>query len=77
MSLLHSRSEGRRTKALEMQTAQFPSTTYLGLALTCMAASALLKARHRDHLALFLGQWPAPLLLMGVYNKLVKQLGSD
>jgi hypothetical protein len=23
------------------------------------------------------GQWAAPFMLLGVYNKLVKQLGSD
>jgi hypothetical protein len=26
---------------------------------------------------LFIGQWPPAFLLFGVYNKLVKQLGSD
>jgi len=26
---------------------------------------------------LFIGQWAAPVLLMGVYNKLVKQQGHD
>jgi len=25
----------------------------------------------------FVGQWPAAFLLMGVYNKIVKQHGSD
>jgi hypothetical protein len=27
--------------------------------------------------ALFVGQWPAAFMLMGVYNKMVKQHGSD
>jgi hypothetical protein len=26
---------------------------------------------------MFVGQWAAPLLLIGVYNKLVKVAGSD
>ena len=35
-----------------------------------------LKLAGRDEGALFVGQWAAPFLLMGVYNKLVKQMGS-
>jgi hypothetical protein len=27
--------------------------------------------------ALFVGQWVAPFLLLGIYNKMVKQHGSD
>jgi hypothetical protein len=33
---------------------------------------------HRQQAAsLFVGQWAPTLLILGVYNKLVKQLGSD
>jgi hypothetical protein len=42
-----------------------------------MATSLLLKILGKDDWALFVGQWPAPLLIMGNYNKLVKQHGSD
>jgi hypothetical protein len=35
------------------------------------------KANGKDHLALFIGQWVAPFLLLGIYNKMVKQHGSD
>jgi hypothetical protein len=28
-------------------------------------------------MALFVGQWAAPFLILGIYNKLVKQRGSD
>lgn len=31
----------------------------------------------KDDWALFVGQWPAAFLLMGVYNKIVKRHGSD
>jgi hypothetical protein len=31
----------------------------------------------KDHHALFVGQWAAPFLLLGIYNKMVKQHGSD
>jgi hypothetical protein len=31
----------------------------------------------RDTDALFVGQWAPTILIMGTYNKLVKQLGHD
>jgi hypothetical protein len=42
-----------------------------------MAASFILKLADRDDWALFVGQWAAPFLIMGNYNKMVKQHGSD
>jgi hypothetical protein len=42
-----------------------------------ITASAILKIVGKDDWALFSGQWPAAFLLMGVYNKMVKQHGSD
>jgi hypothetical protein len=33
--------------------------------------------RGRKHDALFVGQWAAPFLLLGIYNKLVKVAGHD
>jgi hypothetical protein len=65
------------TAGIESQTAQIPSSLYLGAALVSMAAAALLKMARKDESALFVGQWAAPILLMGVYNKMVKQHGSD
>jgi hypothetical protein len=35
------------------------------------------KLSKKEHAALFVGQWAAPLLLLGIYNKLVKLHGSD
>jgi hypothetical protein len=31
----------------------------------------------KNHASLFVGDWVAPLLLFGVYNKIVKVQGSD
>jgi hypothetical protein len=31
----------------------------------------------RDQWALFVGQWAPAFLIMGVYNKMVKQHGTD
>jgi len=42
-----------------------------------MAVSFMLKIAAKDNWALFVGQWAAPFLIMGNYNKMVKQHGSD
>jgi hypothetical protein len=42
-----------------------------------MGASLFLKMNSRKEDSMFVGQWAAPLLLIGVYNKLVKVAGSD
>jgi hypothetical protein len=47
------------------------------MAAGAIGASMGLKLAKRDHAALFVGQWVAPFLLLGIYNKLVKQNGSD
>ena len=70
-------SEDRVTGAIERRTSQAPSSLFLGLALGSMAISALLKISGKDDWALFVGQWAAPFLIMGNYNKMVKQHGSD
>jgi hypothetical protein len=62
---------------IEAKTSQIPSSAYLAAALLSMATSAIFKASGKDHAALFVGQWAAPFLLLGVYNKMVKQHGSD
>ncbi len=69
--------EGTVTKAIENQTAKLPSDTFLFAALGAIGVSLTLKIMGRRHDALFVGQWAAPFLLFGVYNKLVKQLGND
>ncbi|HYE26554.1 MAG TPA: hypothetical protein VEG32_15285 [Clostridia bacterium] len=70
-------SEDRMTGTLESQTSKMPSSTYLAFALGSIAASAILKLTGRDEWALFVGQWAPTFLIIGVYNKMVKQHGSD
>jgi hypothetical protein len=65
------------TATIEEQTARVPSSTFLGLAVASMGVSAILKLVGKDNWALFVGQWAAPFLIMGNYNKMVKQHGSD
>jgi len=72
------KSEGKVAIAIEEQTAKIPSDVFLWAALGSMAASLTLKFfKSRQHTALFIGQWAAPFLLLGVYNKLVKLEGHD
>lgn len=70
-------SEGKVAKTIEKQTAKIPSDVFLWAALGSMAVSAGLKIAGQRHSALFVGQWAAPFLLLGVYNKIVKVEGSD
>lgn len=69
--------EGPVARAIETQTAKIPSDVFLWLAGASILTSLTLKILGRDKDALFVGQWPAPFMLLGIYNKLVKQLGSD
>jgi hypothetical protein len=69
--------EGTIARVIEEQTAKLPSDTFLWAGVTCMAASLALKLLKKDHIALFIGQWTAPLLLFGIYNKIVKLEGHD
>ncbi|MEA3188834.1 MAG: hypothetical protein QOD99_2664 [Chthoniobacter sp.] len=73
----HEHREGNIARAIEDQTAKLPSDTFLWLALASIAGSLALRLAGKRHNALFVGQWVAPFLLFGIYNKLVKQLGSD
>ena len=71
------RSEGQVAKKIEEQTAKLPSTVFLSLALGSIAFSLALKLMGKKHDALFVGQWAAPFLLFGIYNKIVKTQGHD
>jgi hypothetical protein len=69
--------EDQITAAIENFTSKIPSSVYLAGALASMAISACFRMQKKTDTALFIGQWAAPFLLLGLYNKLVKQHGSD
>jgi len=69
--------EGPVAKTLEQQTARVPSDWFLWAAVGSMAASLVLQVSRNRQASTFVGQWAPTLLILGVYNKLVKQLGSD
>jgi hypothetical protein len=66
--------EDRGTEAVEQQTAKVPSLAFLGLALGAMAASAALVLTGRKQLGNFVGQWAPSILIMGLYNKIAKEV---
>lgn len=70
-------NEDKVTKEIEKKTSHIPSIVFLGTALLAMAASAALKGMCQDKTSLFVGQWAAPFLLLGIYNKIVKTEGHD
>ncbi len=75
--MAHGKYEGKIAKGIEEYTAEVPSDVYLWTAFGAMGISLTLKIMQKNNLALFVGQWAAPILLMGVYNKIVKVEGSD
>lgn len=70
-------TEDRVTGTIESQTSKLPSSLFLGLAVGSMVGSLVLHLAGKKHWSLFVGQWAAPFLIMGNYNKMVKQHGSD
>lgn len=69
-------TEGRATRGTESVTSRLPSGVYLTAAISAMVASAFLQATDKRGLSLFVGQWAPSILIMGLYNKLVKVAGS-
>ena len=74
---IESHAEGIVARTMEQQTAKLPSDIFLWAAGGAIATSAVLQLAGKPKASLFLGQWVAPLLLLGVYNKIVKVAGSD
>lgn len=73
----HTHKEGKVAKAIETQTAKAPSDWYLWSSFAVMGMALTLKLLGKDHISLFIGQWASPLLIMGLYNKIVKVEGHD
>jgi hypothetical protein len=73
----HEHQEGEITQAIEHYTSLVPSGTYLSVAIGCIGVSAVLHLLGRKQDAQFVGHWVPTILILGLYNKLVKQQGSD
>ena len=69
--------EGPVARTIEQQTAKLPSDTFLWAAIGSIAGSLVMMAMGEDKKANFIGQWAPTLLILGLYNKMVKLHGSD
>jgi hypothetical protein len=69
--------EDQLTALLESYSARWPTSLFMGAAIASMIGSLVLKSQKKEQHALFIGQWAAPFLILGLYNKMVKQHGSD
>lgn len=69
--------EGTVTKHIESLTTQLPSGAFLSFAMGAIGTSLLLHLAGKKEDAQFIGQWVPTVLLLGLYNKLVKLHGSE
>jgi hypothetical protein len=77
LKLAQEHREGPIARTIEEETAKVPSDRFLWAALGTMGLSLALFQSGRKSEAMLVGQWAAPILAFGLYNKLVKVAGSD
>lgn len=70
-------TEGTLTRIIEQQTVRIPSHWFLAAAIGAMGVSLGLELAGNHRWSRFVGMWPGPLLITGVYNKLVKATGAS
>jgi hypothetical protein len=79
--------EIRGAHLIERQTAKVPSDLFVWASLASIAGSFILQSTaqrrylgmpsRRGQLSLFIGQWAPTFLMLGVYSKLSKLLGTE
>jgi hypothetical protein len=69
--------EGRLATLIEDQTVKVPSDAFLWTAFIALIGAGVLSATKQRTAAQIVGQLAPVLLLLGVYNKLVKLHGHD
>ena len=72
-----SHTEDEFTKGIERYTAGIPSSAFLAVGVGAIALSLLTQVVGRGKWGNFIAQWVPTILIMGVYNKLVKLEGHD
>jgi hypothetical protein len=70
-----SQREGSVARTIEQQTAKLPSDTFLWAAVGSVGLSLTMMAIGQEKKANFIGQWAPTLLILGLYNKMVKLHG--
>jgi hypothetical protein len=69
-------AESTLTRLIEHQAAKLPSDIFLFSAMAAMAAAVAFEIAGNSRMSRFLGMWPPALLTMGMYNKLIKIMGT-
>jgi len=69
--------EGAVARAIEQQTARIPSDAFLWAAVGSMGLSLAFELTGDERKANFVAHWAPTLLILGLYNKMVKLQGSD
>lgn len=69
--------EGQIAKTIESQTAKIPSDAFLWAAGGAIIASLALQVMGDREKSNFVGQWAPTFLILGMYNKFVKVMGSE
>jgi hypothetical protein len=69
--------EGSVARSIEQQTAKLPSDLFLWAAVGSIALSLVFQLTGEEKKATFVGHWAPTLLILGLYNKMVKLHGSD
>ena len=69
--------EGPVARRIEQQTAKLPSDIFLWAAVASMGVSLGLQLFGHREKGNFIGQWAPTVLILGLYNKMVKLHGSD
>jgi hypothetical protein len=72
-----STTEDELTKGIERYTTGIPSSAFLAVGLGAAALALLTQLIGRGKWGNFIAQWVPTILVMGVYNKLVKIEGHD
>lgn len=72
-----SRPEGRVARSIEEQTTKLPSDAFLWAAFGSIVGSFVLQAMGKKDESNFVAHWAPTLLILGMYNKIVRILGSD
>jgi hypothetical protein len=67
------KNEDAVTTKIEDTTKEIPSGTFLAAGMACIGLSALLAIMGKTKGANFVGLWVPTILIMGLYNKLVKE----
>jgi hypothetical protein len=70
-------SEDEFTKSIEKYTASLPSSAFLGIALGAIGLSLVCQITGKGKWGNFIAQWVPTWLIIGLYNKVVKQQGHD